>query len=70
MTGLFLRYCWRCNATSTVAVTAKGTCTECGEQVGVVDAHALIPALGAKLDQGQREAATASVKAHDRPEGT
>lgn len=57
MTGLFLRYCWRCNSTSTVADSAKGLCPECGEQADSIDAHALIPALGAKLDQGQRQAA-------------
>lgn len=56
MTALFLRYCWRCNSTAEV-VTAKGACTECGETIDVIDAHALIPALGAKLDEGQRQAA-------------
>lgn len=66
MTGLFLRYCWRCNSTSAVAATAKGTCPNCGEQAEGVDAHALIPALGAKLDQGQREAALRGLQSQDK----
>ncbi len=69
MTGLFLRYCARCNSTA-IAVTPKGTCEGCGDKIGIIDAHALIPALGAKLDEGQRQAALEGVQTHDRPEGT
>lgn len=57
--GLFLRYCPVCNSTQTVAAR-QGTglaCGSCGNPLATIDAHALIPALGAKLDQGQREVA-------------
>lgn len=69
MTGLFLRYCWRCNSTSTVVATNDATCAGCGEQTAAVDAHALIPALGNKLDRGQREVATGDAL-RGKPKGT
>lgn len=68
MTGLFLRYCWRCNSTQTV-VTAKGTCGGCGEKIGIVDAHALVPALGGKLDEAQRRGALDGIWQYHQPEG-
>jgi len=66
MTGLFLRYCAPCNST-TPSVAPKGECAECGAALKIVDAFALIPALGAKLDVGQREAAFDACKGHDLP---
>jgi transcription initiation factor IIE alpha subunit len=66
VTGLFLRYCAACN--STAPSVAKGmTCAECDGPLKIVDAHALIPALGAKLDEGQRQAAFDSCRGHDLP---
>jgi len=64
--GLFLRYCVDCNTTAP-SVAAKGECAECGSPLKIVDAFALIPALGDKLDRGQREAAVAGLKGHDLP---
>jgi hypothetical protein len=66
MTGLFLRYCARCNSAHT-AVAAGSVCAECKGPPKIVDAFALIPALGNKLDIGQREAAVADLPGHDKP---
>lgn len=63
--GLFLRYCAPCNSTA-ATVSATGNCTECGGPLKIVDAFTLIPALGAKLDVGQRES-VADLPGHDRP---
>jgi hypothetical protein len=67
--ALFLRYCAPCNSTTSVAERdTKGLkCAECGGPLKIVDAFALIPALGAKLDIGQRESATADLQGHDLP---
>lgn len=44
MTGLFLRYCWRCNSTATMAEAE--TCPECGHELTGVTADSLIERLG------------------------
>ena len=64
--GLFLRYCAPCNSTAPT-VSSGGGCTECGGDLKIVDAFTLIPALGAKLDVGQRETAVADLPGHDQP---
>ena len=66
MTGLFLRYCAPCNS-ATPSVTKGSKCAECEGPLRIVDAFALIPALGAKLDIGHREAAVADLPGHDLP---
>lgn len=67
--GLFLRYCAPCNSTATVAERqgAKVVCGTCKGPLKIVDAFTLIPALGAKLDEGQRQAAVEGVAGHDLP---
>lgn len=67
--GLFLRYCAACNSTQTVATRGKkgNVCGECGGPLAIRDAHQLIPALGNKLDVGQRTEATEACGVHDRP---
>jgi hypothetical protein len=68
VTGLFLRYCWRCNSTQTVAAAAEaGVKCECGEALRIVDAHALIPALGAGMLEAERKAIVEDLRGHDRP---
>jgi hypothetical protein len=57
LTGLFLRYCWRCNSTTTMVKPKDAICFSCGEKYTTVDAHALICALGAKLDSHGRRVA-------------
>jgi hypothetical protein len=69
VSGLFLRYCWRCNSTETV-VTGEGACGGCGEKIGVVDAHALIPELGATISEPRRREALDACQRHDKPEST
>lgn len=59
MTGLFLRYCSRCNATSAVAASPTGACPGCGESTDLVDAYALIPALAAGMLDAERQAIVA-----------
>lgn len=53
VTGLFLRYCWRCNSTQTCAERGGVIC-ECGEKLRAVDAHALIPRLGEGFTESRR----------------
>ena len=65
MTGLFLRYCWRCNSTQTIA--KRGDCGECGETLKVVDAHALIPALGGGMLPDERRVIVEDLTGHDVP---
>jgi hypothetical protein len=64
--GLFLRYCWRCNSTA-IAVTPKGACAGCGETIDIVDAHALIPELGATIAEPRRREALDACRTHDKP---
>lgn len=70
--GLFLRYCATCNSTQTIAERGKSasTCAACGHELKVFDAHALIPALGAKLDMGQREAVARALSDRSLPRST
>lgn len=66
MPGLFLRYCPACNSTSPCAERDL-KCAECGGPLKIVDAFALIPALGYKLDIGQRESANSGTFNGARP---
>jgi transcription initiation factor IIE alpha subunit len=69
VTGLFLRYCAPCNSTTTCAERGKAglKCKDCGGSLRIVDARVLISTLGAKLDEGDREAVTADLQPHDQP---
>lgn len=67
--GLFLRYCAPCNSTTSCAERGAGglTCAECGAPLKIVDAFALIPALGELAGEDKRCIAVAGLEGHDLP---
>jgi hypothetical protein len=66
MTGLFLRYCAPCNSTTPCAERGL-KCAECGGPLKIVDAFALIPALGGLAGEDKRCIAVAGLEGHDLP---
>jgi hypothetical protein len=69
MTGLFLRYCAPCNSPATCAERGEAglKCKECGGPLKIVDAFALIPALGELAGKDKRCIAVAELAGHDLP---
>ena len=64
--ALFLRYCAPCNSTTPCAERGL-KCAECGGSLKIVDAFALIPALGEQLAIRDRESAVDACQGHDLP---
>ena len=67
--GLFLRYCAPCNSTVTCAERGEAglKCAECGGPLKIVDAFALIPALGNRLTTTDRNLVVDRLEGHDLP---
>jgi hypothetical protein len=64
--SLFLRYCAPCN-NAAPAVDNRGKCAGCGADLKIVDAMALIPALGKIAGEDKRILALGECQAHDKP---
>jgi hypothetical protein len=64
--ALFLRYCPACNSTSPCAERDL-KCAECEGPLKIVDAFALIPALGELAGEDKRCIAVAGLEGHDLP---